>query len=421
MVEKAPDLRLENSLQFEHSNISNALKPLYEKELMEATNSVTGIASYKKLITDIINRANETIPLDYLATIIPTATPSGKVVSFGNRLAGKQSQSTIISDNLKIFKMDDATGFSEDDVITSGTATGTVLYVESPFMLVKVTANSFAPNNIIGTKTLKALYNPVHMLGVFLPNYIGSYSTADGENITDFKQIDFAMGEIDIECKTRKGLSGITLEAMQDLISLYGVKYRATLINMLTAIMKTIELNDIFVYQRANAYNRPDIVLDDSFGIQSSLNEVYMDIFNRINQSIGQISSNTGTSGFYSVSASSKVIAGLKTALKSDMYEDEGILYLPGGVPLIEDGYAITDYFCVSLIGPDQNSAMIFAPYDIMVVEAQSSENFQKQIMVMDRYDIIDNPLVTRLNDQSKNEMMEITHVSGFELLKNEF
>ena len=411
---------IENSHKFENSNISNALIPLYKDELNE-TGTVTGIASYKRLLTDVIKRYQTTSPIEYITSVIPTLTPSGKVFSFGNRLSGKQSQNTVITDNLKIFKLDAVTGLNENDVITNGTGgSATVLFIESPFVLVKITAGVFTANDSIGALTLQSIYNAVHMLGTLLPSYVGEYLTSD-EIVTDYKQIDFQFGEKDIECNTKKGATGLTLETIKDLIAVFGIKYRPMLIEMLSSVMKTVELNEMFRYQRANAYARPNIVLTNSYGTNSSISLIYEDIWNRINQSIGSIGTNTGIAGNYSVSASSKVVGALKTVLKGDIYEDEGILYLPGGIPLIEDGYSLQDYLVVSLIGPDKNSATIFTPYDLQVVEVQNHETFNTQILVMDRFDIVDNPLVTRVNDQAKNEMMEITYIDNLPSLTNEF
>lgn len=407
------DLLSEQSLKHSDStNIGNCLIPLYEDVLSE-TNSVTGIASYKRLMTDVIKRYYEVAPIEYLASYQETGTPNGRIFTFNNRLSGNSEQHTLVTDDLKIFKLKNSfNDINIGDSITNGTATAEVIYAESPFVLVKIESGTFIKGDSIGTNELLGIYNAIHLLGTFLPNYVGTYTIDQDAEVIDFRQVDFIMGEATTNTKIKKTKTGLTIETLKDLVATFGIKYRPVLIDIIVQVMMSIELNDIFRYQRANAYNKPNLVLTNSYGINNSLSAAYEDIWNRINNSIGSIGGKGGITGSYSVSASSNVVAALKTLLKQAIYLDEnGILTLPGGVSLIEDGYSLQDYFCVTLVGPNDNSAMVFAPYDLQVIEAQNPEDFSKHIVVIDRFDVLDNPLVTRVNDQAKNELMEITFV----------
>lgn len=436
------DILLENSLRNE-SNISTLAKALFadeiakdinglkslgldESELKESiANTSSNIASYKRLVTSLINRVKATSDLQFICSVLPTTTPEGKVYVFGNKLSGKKEVSPLA--NLRIIKLVDATAFTEGGFISTATASGTILHLEDDLLLVQVNSGTFAGTNAVDNvetfvaskTTIKSVFTASHALGTMFKNYTGQYSTLTAEELVDRKQIDFAMSEIDVLCETRLGSTGATLETIKDMVATHGVKYRPTIINMLEVVMKELERQDLFAFLKSTATQQPNIVLTNSYGTQSSIPEIYIDIYNRINQSVGSIGTATGISGGkYSVIASTKVYRALFTALKDAIAIIDGIAYLPGLIPLIEDGYSLSDYITVTLIGPENNSAVLFTPYDVSVAEVTDPKTFNKEVKIIDRYDIVDNPLATKPN--GKNEMCEITYIEGFDSITNE-
>ena len=436
------DILLENSLQNE-SNISTLTKALYADEIAKdisdlkasgldesslkesIANTSSNIASYKRLVTSLINRVKASSDLEYICSVLPTTTPEGKVYAFGNKLSGRKEVSPLA--NLRIIKLVDASVFSEDGFISTATASGTILHLEDDLLLVQVNSGTFAGTNdvdnvetyVASKTTIKSVFTASHALGTMFKEYTGQYSTLTAEELIDRKQIDFTTTEIDVLCKTRLGSTGSTLETIKDMIATHGIKYRPIILNMLEVVMKEVERQDIFTFLKTTATQQPNIVLTNSYGTQSSIPEIYVDIYNRINQSIGSIGTATGISGGkYSVIASTKAYRGLFTALKDAIVMIDNIAYLPGLIPLIEDGYSLSDYITVTLIGPENNSAVLFTPYDVSVAEVTDPDTFAKEIKVIDRYDIVDNPLATKPN--GKNEMCEITYIDGFDSITNE-
>ena len=427
MKDEIQDTLLETSLKTE-TNIIKTFDIMESKELKE--NSVSNINSYKRLLTDLISRVKAKSKLKYLCNVIPTITPEGVVYSYGNRLSGKQSASTVVTDTIRIFLVTDTSSFAVDGSISSDDgAEGTVLFIseEEKYILVKVESGLFKATDLLdnvptyaGTKaTLTSVYNASHMLGTILPDYNGPYSVTDGETLVDFNQTDFSMNGIDLKVESQILNTGYTVESLQDLVANYGIKYRKTFIDTLVQVATEDELNNLFRFLRSTSFVNPNITLTSSYGTQGSINDVYEDLWNRVNQSCGSIGTKTGISGgTYGVSASSKVFSAIKSVLKGDITYVDDTVILPGGIPMIEDGYSIEDYLCVSLIGPNNNGAVIFTPYDLQVMEAIDPKTFDKGVKVLDRYDIVDNPLATKLS--GKNEMSEITFVEGFSSLTNE-
>lgn len=427
------DILLENSLK-QDSNISSLAKALYadviaeeikeieskglnESDLKEAIQNVsTNIASYKRLVTSLIKRVKASSDLEHICSILPSSTPEGKVYAFGNKLSGKKEVSSTAS--LKIIKLTDASAFEVDGFISTDSASGTILHLEDDLLLVEVNSGIFvALDDVDNVETfvsaetnINSVYAAAHALGTMFKEYTGIYSTKTAEELTNRKQIDFATAEVDIKCETRLGSTGATLETIKDMLATHGVKYRPTIISMLEVVMRELERQDVFDYLQATAVQQPEIVLTNSYGTATSITAIYEDIYNRLNQSIGSIGTATGISGGkYGVVGSSKVVAALKTVLKKSITTINGVDFLPGMVPLLEDGYALEDYIVVSLVGPNNNSAVLFTPYDVSVAEVTDPDTFNKEVKLIDRYDIVDNPQAKKPN--GKNEMAEYTSI----------
>lgn len=402
---------LENSIQDTNKQLAETLNPLYETETKSGN-----LDAYQGLLTDIIERNYVIEDFSNVCSVIEPKIPDGKIPFIQTEYIGKDSDNLTITDDIKIFLVQDSSAFTEGDDISTASATGTVLYVEEGKLLVNVLTGTFAPTNDIDNAipfsvaktSITLIYEAIHSAGILLQNYGGEYITASGEVLTDFKQVSYKISNVDIQCKTSKIETGYTIELMQDLISLYGMNIKDTITKSLSKIINQNELQNIYAFQRSNAIQRPNIVLTNSYGVQGNIADIYNDLYSRINQSIGNIGTNTGIVGKHAVICSSNIFAALKTA--KDVTHDKKDL-LNNGALLIEDGYAIKDYLLVTLIGPDNQGGVIYTPYHFMI-KSVTNMNFQNQVIAMLRRDIVNNPLATM--QSGKNEMMELTYVDGF-------
>ena len=396
-----------------NTSIDNTHNMLYE-----TTNS-SNVTSYQGLITDIIQQVNPVINMSDICSVIETKIPSGKVPYLHTYYTGKDS---TITDNIKILVVLDSSAFTEDGEISTSTATGTVLHVEDNKILVKVLSGVFASSNnidnvipfVASKTTISSVYNAIHSVGTLLPNYNGQYTTLDGENLVDYKEVEYRVGTVEVNCTTSKLVTGYTIEAFQDLIHIYGEDFKDIITKSLSNIINTLEYQKVFAFQRSNAMVRPNITLPASYGIQGDIMSVYNDLYSRINQSIGTIKTNTGIAGNFAVIASSNICAGLKTSK-----EITNKKILSNGAVLVEDSYALKDYILVTLIGPENNGAVMYIPYSYEIKSAINPATFQTHILAMVRRDIKNNPLATM--QSGKNEMMELTYVDGFSSLVNNY
>ncbi len=413
LLEKS--LTLKSTLTpFLNENIKERIQALNE------SNGTENIDGYQALITDVITRLKQVNDIEHFCSVIPIKTPEGKLPVLTNKLTGLKSLSATATDNLIIVNIDDETTFTVDgDVSSSGTGVGKVLYKEPGKLLIKVTSGVFAitetidnVSTYVGVKaTLAGVYTATHALGTMLSEYSGNYATSVGEALDDYRQIEFQVALSDILVTSKYINTGLSKEFISDMFRIYGIDYYDTLVDAMVQVIKDMERQKIFSFMRANAYQRNNMVLTNSYGVNGGIDRVYADLYARANQSKGAIGTNTKIAGNYVVIGSSNVVAGLETYLGKRVTVQDGIRYLPNGIALIEDSYAVQDYIMTALSGPMNNGAIVYTPYMLHAVTAKDSTDFSENIKVQIRSDIVNNPLATKVNDQSKNEMLELTYV----------
>ena len=402
------DLLIENSI---NSQDQSNLTKLFE------TNSTENISNYRTLVTKIIKRLKTDSDLEAFCSVIPTNSPSGVIPVYGEKLTGKNTNNVSVFDTLRIFKFDSAISDNVGDIISNGTATAELLYKEDIYCLVKITSGTFQATDTISSQTLIEIYSAIHSMGVLLENYSGEYTTAQGEELSESEEIDFELIMSQVDVTTKDIRTGVTRETLTDLLKIWGVTKINSIETSLSSCLADKTRQRIFTFMRNNAVERPLLTLTDSYGTGSGITQVYAEIYSRINQSVGAIGTNTGISaGKYTVIASSDIVAGLKTLLKRDILEKNNISYLPGDITLIEDGYAKNDYLLVALRGPNNNSAVIHTPYDIIINSAIDSKDFSEKIVIKARNTTVNNPLMD-LNESVKNPMMELTYVDTTNVL----
>jgi hypothetical protein len=422
---------LENSLGIT-SNLEKLLTKLYEvNSLGEATNIASDIAPYKDIITKVIKRANEKVNFNDFCVVLESNSPSGTIPYQGIKYIGRESDGATPLE-MKVFIVQDSSAFTEGEFISTngaGAGVGKVLHVEEGKLLVQVTSGYFessysidnAETYAVADTTITMIYSANTSYSAFLENYVDVNSTADGEKNSDLKEIVSLIKTLEIACTTKELSSGYTLETLSDSISVYGVDFKKDLIESLSNVLIKLEQARIFKFMRDNAYQRSDIVLTDSYGVNGDIASIFNDLYTRVNQSAGAIRKNSSMSGEVVVTASTNIYRAILSG--SPLSEVERKIILPSEITMIEDPYASVEYLCVAL-NPKKdrnNAAVIYTPYSYEIQSVKDPQDFSEKVHVMSRSDIVANPLATKENDQAKSEMMEVTFVSGYENLNNVF
>lgn len=425
-------LLLENSLAI-HSNLEKLLSKLYEvdESLDEATNKSADIASYKDIITGMITRAEGTINFNDFCYKIDATTPNGKIPYQGIKYIGRESDGATPA-QMKVLIVPDSSAFTEGGAISTngaGAGIGIVLHVETGKILVQVTSGTFAASDPIDNvsvyatqqTTITHVYTANTSFSAFLETYIPANTTAIGEANSDLKEIVSLIKTLEIACTTKEISSGYTVETLSDAISVYGIDFKDRLIEVLSNVLLKLDQSRVFNFMKANAYQRPDIVLTNSYAATGNLLDIFSDVYLRINQSAGEIRKNSKMNGEMVVVASSTIYRAVLSA--SPLSEVERKIILPSDITMVEDPYSTSEYLCVAL-NPKidrNNSAVLYTPYSYEIQSVTDPIDFHEKVHVMSRSDIVTNPLATKENDQGKSEMMEVTYVTGYGSLNNVF
>ena len=421
------NLLLENSLSIS-SNLENLLTKLYEQDEINEKNVTADISPYKKLISDVINRRREKVNFKDICTVIETPTSKGVIPVAGMRYTGKESANGTV--NTRILFVASSSAFAVDGFISTngtGLGIGKVLHIEGTKVLVDVTSGYFSKNDnldnvavyVASKTTVTNIYSANANYASFLESYDGPDTTADGEIESDLKEIVNLINALEINCTTKSLSSGYTIETLSDAISVYGYDYKARLIETIVNLLERLDKARIFKFMRDNAYARPNIVLTNSYGVNGAILDIFGDLYVRINQSAGAIVQNSGISDDFVVVASTRIYRAIMSM--APLTEVEKKVTLPSDMTLVEDPFSMTDYLCVALKSKGDNSAVIYTPYSVEVQNVTDPVDFKQKVKVFSRSDVVNNPLATKQNDQSKNEMMEITYIDGYSSLNNVF
>ena len=403
----------------ENSNLTKFFDDNLAKKIDE-TSSASSLSGYQNLLTQINTKVYSNTNIKHFCSVVEADTPKGQIPVMIDVITSDSSN----INNTIILSLDNATGLAIDDTITGDTsgATATIIYIEDTLVLVKTLSDTlvFVEGETLNTATytITKINTNEWSTNVFLQNLTETKTLANGELFTDMKTVESKLELINIECVSKTVKTGWTMEAMQDLISITNIKQDRN-VNLfiesgVNVIVTTIK-QKLFTYMKNNAFIRPNISLQDSIGATSSISHVYADLYDRINQSIGAIGTNTAIAGKYSVICSSKVYAGIMTFLKGSVKIEDGYVLLPNGAKMIEDGYSFTDYLLVALADTDtNNSAVFYTPYSYNIVTAKDSITMNDVVKILVRDDTKVNKLVKAID--SKSTMMEITVVEGLNI-----
>lgn len=416
------NLLIENSTKNENKIV---------EKLLQETNVSADVASWPSLITDVIERTQSISVVPLITSVIPSPTPSGKIPVASIRLTGKEedTENTAI-----VLEVADETVFTVGgDITSAGGGEGTVLYTEPSFVLVEVTAGSFVAGEGLDNAnpysasetTITNIYSSIFAVGKILENYVGEYATADLEE-TDVNRIEFLVKLLEVTAKGRSLRTGMTMEATYDLARQYGKDFYQKLVEIISSAIVISEESQCFTKMKEIATIESDLVLSNSYGTNTSLDKIFMDIVSGINKFINQIGTNTNmSSAQFFVIASSNVAGAIKTATPVKPFQGfnnmnhKVVGTLMDGTLLIEDSYALEDYYMVGSAGFSgaNNAGMIYNPYSYDIIQVTNSKTLQSELAVKERCSFNRNPLDTKTGTSSdffRYQKVDFTTLSNY-------
>ena len=142
-------------------------------------------------------------------------------------------------------------------------------------VLVELPENGYFVNKMQGKvqpgTVVVASYTGLAAFDKILPNYSGSYTTAEGEIRgtvgNEMSEVGIAVERTQIEAKTRKLRAEYTIEMYQDLKAMHGVLADQELMNLMSYEIKAETDREIVDFVNSRALLRPDFDLNGAFGI----------------------------------------------------------------------------------------------------------------------------------------------------------
>ena len=365
-------------------------------EGMDTSDIAQSPAFVGKLVKQVLSKS----VLPKITSVIPMKKPSGFVYNLLAYYQGKDSDNKF--NNTKIAMLDvDFTGDININITTTNGAVFTVEHFEGKYILIKVISGNIIKDDTFVYNTITYTFDAVYSSKVAVKKLFKNYSLNVGENGTPL-EIGFNIIRTAMEVKSRKVISTLTQEAIQDIISQYGVDA----IDIITEILSSetaLEIDkEVIDYMKGIATAKTDLVLTNSDS--SDLPFAYLSIADRINRELVELSKKHGKNITGFVVCSNNVVAALISAgvmsfgksgnldiqLLTDNDNTVGIMQQY--VTVIQDKFADEDYVLVGwkqnddFNGINGNAGIIFSPYSLSVHEFNEPESGKTKKMILNRY-----------------------------------
>jgi len=367
---------------------------------------------------------------------------------------------TNASTQVVLVKADDATNAPVvgDTIERSGTVLGTVVYVEpgvhgslksnSPTgqtldntiggskvggqeplfygCLVELTKNGYwvggtpfenkivAGDTVTGkSATVSAGYSGSAAFDKILPNYTGSYTTANGEVIgtvgNEMGEVGIAVERTQIEAQTRKLRAEYTIEMYQDLKAMHGVLADQELMNLMSYEIKAETDREIVDFVNARALLKPDYNLsgtvDPTQGVTGRWEiERYRSLAIKLADESREIGRRNKRGAANKLLVSPRIltaleaIGGFSTAPINTTVNANNLNPVAGRFDnkfsIIVDNYADQgEYATLIYKGSNQDSLGVYAPYTpVQIQKVNHITTGQPALIAMSRYGLGENP-----------------------------
>ena len=342
------------------------------------------------------------------------------------------------------------------DTVTDGTNTGTIVYAETSAFasdasvvgvnshggLIDNKPTDTIPNSagggIIGNATAKfavlvelasnaqklvvagadiiAAYSGNAAFDKILPNFSGSYQTANGETRgivgNEMNEVGIAVERVQVEARTRKLRAEYTIEMYQDLKAMHGVLADQELMNLMGYEIKAETDREVVDFVNSKAALESDFFLNGGYGTTPTGTEFnagrweierYRSLGIKISDMSREIGRRNKRGAANKLLVSPKVLTVLEAlggfaAAPIDTTVNTNSLNPVAGrfdnkFNVIVDNYAQDEYVTALFKGSNQDSLGVYAPYTpVQIQKVTHVSSGQPALIAMSRYGIAENP-----------------------------
>jgi len=413
-----------------------------EQNKIIAEGTLSGdVAQFTPILMPLVRRTYPNLIANEILGVQPMAMPTGYIYALTNRFVGTGNNGAPANAATVILEIGATGGVDTvlevvptegDSIASSGTGTGTVLYVEGDFasgfkVLVSITAGVFAATETVtgftlqddDVVTINATFTNEAAFNYILKNYTGSYTTAQAEALAkDMKEVGFSIGKKTVEAKSRALKGQYTVEMYQDLKSQHGLAADEEIMGLMSYEMQSELDREVVDFVNANATQLADTAFtaDSTDGSGRWEIEKYRVQAIRIAKEAAQIGLETKRGQGNVLVVSPKVATMLEQVGTFKAAESVSGVKQPvsGGIAgtydgrfkVVVDQYAASDYCTVLYKGMDRRDAMgFFAPYVPMsFTKVTNQDSGQPAVIAKTRYALDTIPGVSSptSNDRAK-------------------
>lgn len=403
-----------------------------------------------------------------LLGVQPLSGPTGFIYSLTNRYLGTAAASAEINANTQIITVSGDVAPVAGNTVTQGTVTGTVVYVEpalhgslasntlpsgqvianqvgelgvdavtgniailvemdAPVSHLSASTSKFTPGAVViaigtaatvGTGTnINNAFTGLAAFDKILPNYSGTYTTANGETRgvvgNEMKEVGIAVERTQVEAMTRKLRAEYTIEMYQDLKAMHGVLADQELMTLMGYEIKSETDREVvdFVNTRAaaegdffmNGSGAAGPVADGAYNAGRWEIERYRSLAIKVADVSREIGRKNKRGAANKLLVSPKVltaleaIGGFNTAPVASTVNGQNISPVAGRFDnkysVIVDNYAEADYVTALYKGSNQDSLGVYAPYTpVQIQKVTHVTTGQPALIAMSRYGMAENP-----------------------------
>ena len=415
--------------EFEKSTLAAIMENTErETKQMIAEGTISAdIAQFTPFLMPMLRRLYPTLIANEILGVQPMAGPTGFIYNLTRRYDGNDAKDIKPNTQAQVLDLDGTKAVG--DTLTGATsgATGTVVYVEpathgaghanKAANRVLVELNAGSPKFIAGEAVdatpvnTTAVYSSEASFLSLLPNFTGSYTTADGETrgtvSNPMGNVGIAVERKQVEARTRKLKAQYTIEMYQDLKAMHGVLADQELMALMNYEIKSEIDREVVDFVNANATVYSDFVIDvtgtgrsrweleDYRLLATKLSDMSREIgrlnkrgaANKLLVSPKVLTMLEQIGGYYASNVDSTVNPQNTSAAVAGRFDNK--------FSVVVDNYATSDYATLIYKGSNQDALGVWAPYTpVQIQKVTNIETGQPALIAMTRYGLTTNPWV---------------------------
>jgi len=411
-----------------------------EQQISEGTISAD-VAQFTPFLLPMLRRIYPALIANELLGVQPMAGPTGFIYNLTNRYVGNQANP--INPNVQAQVIDLDASKTVGDSLTGGTsgATGTIVYIEPANHTYQNSApggtnptgtktfpNAFVNRALVeldpgsvkfvagedvdgGTTNTTAVYSNEASWQAIMPNYSGTYTTAEGEirgtTGNEMSEVGIAVERKQVEARTRKLRAEYTIEMYQDLKAMHGVLADQELMSLMGYEIKAETDREIVDFVNSNATPESDYVIDVTGAGRSRWEiedyRLFAAKLSDMSREIGRLNRRGAANKLL---VSPKVLTMLEqiggfndSPVGSDVNPQASNKAVVGRFDnkfsVVVDNYAKSEYATLVYKGSNQDSMGVYAPYTpVQIQKVTHVTTGQPALIAMTRYGLATNPWV---------------------------